>query len=339
MGTHADSWRLGPYKAGALEREPQLADTAALSDSSNARGLSARAGWLAYGCVLALGAVLYFLCRYFPADLPVWMPWEFSWPIYLAVVLALGWFAIGRMRLAPSERPGIWRSASFVVGVAAIYAVVQTHYDYLSQHMFFFHRFQHLVLHHLGPFLIALSVPGPALAAGMPDFLKPILRTRPVRIFVDVIQHPAVAPVVFVGLIYAWLIPSVHIRVMLDINLYNLMNWSMAVDGIFFWCLILDPHPKPPARVSIGLRALLTMAVVPPQIAVGALLALSSSDFYPVYKICGRILPISAFSDQHFGGLILWIPSSMMSVIGLILVLNIMRLNDERKEHALAESR
>ncbi len=65
-----------------------------------------------------------------------------------------------------------------MLGVVLIYAVVQTHYDYLSQHMFFFHRLQHLVLHHLGPFLIALGVPGAALWAGMPDFLKPVLRSR-----------------------------------------------------------------------------------------------------------------------------------------------------------------
>lgn len=296
---------------------------------------SHRAGWLAYAGVLALGGVLYIACRDFPADLPVWMPWEFSWPIYLATALALGWFFTGWKRLSRAERPALWRSACYVLGVIAIYAVVQTRYDYLSQHMFFFHRFQHLVLHHLGPFLIALGAAGPVLWAGMPDFLKPVIRSAPVRALVDVIQHPVVAPVVFVGLIYFWLIPSTHVRVMLDDTLYNVMNWSMAVDGIFFWCLILDRNPKPPARVSAGLRALLTMAIVPPQIAVGAILALSSSDFYPVYRICGRILPISAISDQHFGGLILWIPSSMMSVVALILVLNIMRLNDERKEHAL----
>jgi putative membrane protein len=312
-----------------------LVETDALPHGPETRGDRSLAGWLAYTGMLAVGAVFYVLCRDFPADMPAWMPWSFSWPIYLASTLSLGWFAVGRTRLAPAARPGFFRSAAFVIGVVAIYAVVQTHYDYLSQHMFFLHRFQHLVLHHLGPFLIALAVPGEALWAGMPGFLKPLVGARPVRRLIDVIQHPAVAPVVFVGLIYFWLMPTIHVRVMLDDNLYQLMNWSMAVDGILFWCLILDPRPKPPARVGIGMRALLTVAVVPPQIAVGALLALSNSDFYPVYRICGRILPISAISDQHFGGLILWIPSSMMSVIGLILVLNIMRLNDERKEYAL----
>ncbi len=296
---------------------------------------SNRAGLLAHGGILAVGAALDLLCRLYPAELPVWMPWDFSWPIYLVITLSLLWYFTGLRRLEPAERPSLLRSVSFAVGMTAIYAVVQTHYDYLSQHMFFFHRFQHMVLHHLGPFLIALAWPGAVLWAGLPDVLKPVLRARPVRLVVDVIQHPAVAPFLFVGLIYFWLTPSVHVIVMLDDRLYNLMNWSMAVDGIFFWCLILDPRPKPPARVAMGLRAILTMVIVPPQIAVGAVMALSSTDFYPVYRICGRILPISAISDQHFGGLILWIPSSMMSVMALLLVLNFMRLDEERKYNAL----
>ncbi len=293
----------------------------------------AQNGWVLYAGLLMGGAVLDFLCRFFPADLPFVFPWEFSWPVYLLTTLSLAWFVRGLRRLAPADRPALWRQAFFVVGVLASYAVVQTRFDYWAQHMFFIHRLQHLVLHHAGPFLIALGAAGGVIWAGMPQFLKPVLKSGPVRGTVDFIQHPVIAPVLFVGLIYFWLIPSIHDRVMLDVNLYNLMNWSMAIDGIFFWTLILDLRPKPPARVKYGYRALMTMAIVPPQIAVGAIIALSSRDIYPVYHICGRIMAISAISDQRFGGLILWIPSSMMSVVGLILVLNAIRLNDERLEH------
>ena len=35
-------------------------------------------GWLSYVALLALGTTIYVLCRFFPADLPEWMPWEFS---------------------------------------------------------------------------------------------------------------------------------------------------------------------------------------------------------------------------------------------------------------------
>jgi putative membrane protein len=260
------------------------------------------------------------------------MPWEFVWWEYLATALALYWFFRGLARLPREERPALWRRASFVLGVLSIYVVLQTRLDYYALHMFFVHRAQHFVLHHSGAFLIALGASGPALWAGMPRVLHPVLGSRPVRGLVDFIQHPAVAPVLFVGLIYLWLVPSLHTRVMLDLRLYNLMNASMAIDGIFFWCLILDTRPKPPARIGSGMRALLVIAVEPFQMILGAILSLSSTDFYPVYRICGRVLDITAISDMHYGGLIIWLPSTLTSFAGMIVVLINMRLNDEAAE-------
>ena len=108
------------------------------------------------------------------------------------------------------------------------------------------------------------------------------------------------------------------------------MNWSMVLDGILFWCLVLDPRPSPPARVSFGARAALSLAVMFPQILLGAIIVFSSRDLYPYYDLCGRLFPsISALDDQQFGGLIIWIPPAMMSVAGMLVVINAMRLSDE----------
>lgn len=294
---------------------------------------SERSEAFGYGLILLVGALEYVACTFFPADMPFWMPWDFSWPEYLASALALFWFGLGLTRLAPSNHPPLWRTISFLFGVGLTYVSLQTHVDYYALHMFFIHRAQHFVLHHLGAFLIALGAPGPAIWAGVPGFLKPVFTSNPVKATVDVIQHPVVAPVLFVGLIYLWLIPQFHTRVMLDARLYDLMNMSMAVDGIFFWCLILDRRPKPPARLASGWRALLVIAVEPLQMALGAILSLSSTDYYPVYRICGRVLDIAGLSDQHYGGLIIWLPSTMMSFAGMIVVLATMRVNEERAEH------
>ncbi len=303
-----------------------------MSDAALTISRNDSTGWLGHGLIIALGFVLYVLCRNYPAELPVWMPWEFVWWEYLGTALGLYWFFRGLARLPREERPALWRSASFVSGVLSIYVVLQTRLDYYALHMFFVHRAQHYVLHHSGAFLIALGASGPALWAGMPRFLHPVLASRPVKALVDFIQHPAVAPVLFVGLIYLWLVPSLHTRVMLDLRLYNLMNASMAINGIFFWCLVLDPRPKPPARLGSGLRALLVIAVEPFQMILGAILSLSSTDFYPVYRICGRIWDITAISDMHYGGLIIWLPSTLTSFAGMIVVLVNMRLNDEAAE-------
>jgi putative membrane protein len=60
-----------------------------------------------------------------------------------------------------------------------------------------------------------------------------------------------------------------------------------------------------------------------PQIGIGAYIALSDTILYDVYAVCGRAWPISPLVDQQIGGLITWIPASMMSVIGILIVLRL----------------
>jgi putative membrane protein len=298
--------------------------------------MKGRSPWLWYGAALLAGAVLYTICRQYPAQLPVWLPWEFSWPEYLATVLTLGWFARGLYRLPPSQHPPLWRSICFVAGMASFWIVLQTRIDYYAQHMFFVHRAAHFVLHHLGAFAIALGMSGPVLFAGMPDFLKPVIASRPVQATLAFLQHPVVAPFLFVGLLYFWLIPQIHTRVMLDANLYELMNWTMAVNGVMFWSLILDSRSHPPARLSHLMRGLLILVIELPQMLLGAILSLSAHDIYPVYTICGRVLDMTALNDQHYGGLIIWLPGTLTSFAAMIVVLVTMRLNEEKAERDAA---
>ncbi|HEY4076762.1 MAG TPA: cytochrome c oxidase assembly protein [Rhizomicrobium sp.] len=286
--------------------------------------------WLWYGALLALGAVLYFICGRYPADLPVWLPWEFSWPEFLITGLTLGWFARGLRILPKSEHPSLWRQASFVLGVVSFYIVLQTRIDYYAQHMFFVHRWAHFVLHHAGAFAIAMGMSGQVLFSGLPDFLKPVVKSRPVQGTLAFLQHPVMAPFLFVGLLYFWLIPQIHTRVMLDANLYELMNWTMAINGVMFWSLILDSRPKPPARLSHLIRAALILVIELPQMVLGAILSLSEHDIYPVYTICGRVLDMTALNDQHFGGLIIWLPGTLTSFAAMIVVLVTMRLSEEK---------
>jgi putative membrane protein len=202
--------------------------------------------------------------------------------------------------------------------------------------MFFVHRWAHFVLHHAGAFAIAMGMSGPVLFAGMPDFLKPLVRARPLQATLSVLQHPAVAPVLFVGLLYFWLIPSIHTVVMLNRSLYDVMNWSMALNGIMFWALILDARARPPARLSHLMRALLIIVIELPQMVLGAVLSLTSHDLYPVYDICGRVLDMTALNDVHYGGLIIWLPGTLTSFAAMIVVLVTMRLNEERAERERA---
>jgi len=296
--------------------------------------MSGTRNWLGYGALLLVGAAMDILCRLYPADLPVWMPWEFSWPEYLACALSLAWFFRGLSILPRAEHPAWWRQALFVAGVASFWIVLQTRIDYYAQHMFFVHRWAHFVLHHAGAFAIAMGMGGPALFAGMPNFLKPVVTARPVRAVMNGLQHPAVAPLLFVGLLYFWLIPQIHTVAMLNPAIYEVMNWTMALNGVMFWSLILDSRAKPPARLSHLMRALLIIVIELPQMVLGAILSLTTRDLYPVYDICGRVLDMTALNDLHYGGLIIWLPGTLTSFAAMIVVLVTMRLQEEKAEKA-----
>jgi len=252
-----------------------------------------------------------------------WIPWEPSAIVVVVFALAVGLYWRGARR-SPATAP--WhRQLLFWLGLLIVYTGLHTHLDYYAEHEFFIHRIQHMGLHHMGPFLIALAYPGITMRRGLSArwrrrWLKPVLAWAPVRLLLDVLLHPFVAALLFVGLIYLWLWPAVHFDAMLDWRLYRVMNFSMAADGMLFWWLILDHRPRPPARLSPGVRVFVALAVILPQILIGAYISFTSADLYPIYSLCGRAFAgIPPLVDQHLGGLILWIPSSMMSVIGALI--------------------
>ena len=261
------------------------------------------------------------------ATLAFLLPWEFSPEALLLCAGAVWLYARGLARLPNAERPGIARRIAYFTGWALVYFVMQTHWDYLSQHMFYIHRIQHLVLHHLGPFLIVLAQPLPVLARGLPGgaaerVMRPFWRNPVTRIVYRLFQNWLVAPVLFVGLIYLWLTPSIHFDAMLSLRLYLVMNWSMLLDGLLFWALMLDPRTRAEgALIGFGPRMFLLLACIPPQIYIGAHIGLSTHELYNVYSVCGRAWPLDPLTDQNLGGLITWIPASMMHVVGVLVLL------------------
>jgi putative membrane protein len=201
-----------------------------------------------------------------------------------------------------------WQKLCFWSGLVCVYLALQSGLDYYAGHAFFMHRLQHVLLHHVGPFLLALGLPAPAL-----------VRWRAVRGWPRRAFHPWLTAVLFNGLLLFWLLPSVHFPAMLDWRLYRIMNWSIAVNGLLFWVTVLRAA-APGATPSAGQRIAMLLAVVPLQIAVGALIFLAARDLYPVYSLCGRVFGLDAIADQQLGGLLLWVPGVMVHMAGVLLV-------------------
>lgn len=230
------------------------------------------------------------------------LPWDFSPLILAAILFCAVWY------WRSSQSAPVWRRLAFWLGLALLYFALQSGLDYYAEHAFFVHRIQHLVLHHAGPFVVALGLPATAFDRWhhAPGWLR-------------LAAHPWLSAALFNGLVLFWLLPAVHFPAMLDWRLYRAMNWGMAINGLMFWILVLR-GAAPGWRVGDGQRIVLMLAVVPLQIAAGALIFLATKDLYPNYALCGRAFGMSALQDQQIGGLILWVPGAMMSVIGVLVV-------------------
>lgn len=252
------------------------------------------------------------------------LPYDVSPLTITAYLLAAIGYLWAFRALSPAERPGAFRVAVFFLGLLMCYGVMQTRFDYYSQYMFFIHRGQHLVLHHLGPVLIALSNPLPILR-----FWHRAIRpwtgawTLPVRWAYDTLQQPLIAAFLFAGLVYFWLWPPIHFDAMLSRNLYWVMNWTMLLDGLLFWWLIFDPRsPHDTPSLGYGRRILLLVLVGVPQMILGAWIVFNRGMVYDVYEVCGRAWPMSPEDDQLIGGVLTWIPPAMMSIIGILIILS-----------------
>ena len=203
--------------------------------------------------------------------------------------------------------------------------------------MFWIHRGQHLVLHHVGPLLMVLAVPHEVLGEGLPkgrlkDTLRRLWRHPLVQGAYRAVQHPLVASLLFVGLIYLWLYPPVHFDAMLSRPLYQAMNWSMVADGLLFWWLAVDPRPPRRGGLGFGTRILMLWLIMLPQIAIGAYIGLHRSILFESYQVCGRAWPVPPLVDQQIGGLLTWIPAAMMSVLVGLIVLR-MWIRENNRAH------
>jgi putative membrane protein len=286
---------------------------------------------MASPAIIAAGILVDLLCRFAPAALPYVLPFIFNAPVFYGVWFAVLWYARGLVRTPEAERPRLWRRCSYFSGLALIYFVLQTHFEYLSQHMFFLDRFQQMSIGVFGPFLLAFAWPGETLRRGIPPWLHAACRSAWVQRPLRLLRFPLAAALISLAVTDIWLIPSVNFAAMLDPLLYQIMNLAMIAAGLLFWFVVLDPRPKGAARYSYLTRMAAGFLTMFPQIAVASYVALSQTSFYDFYDLCGRLYAgISPLHDQLIGGMIQWIPPGMLNTAVLFVLLAALRRQEEK---------
>lgn len=262
-----------------------------------------------------------------PTLLDLALPWQFSPTVLLATALAVTLYLRGMTGTEPAITHA--RRAAYFIGVGSIYLALQTACVYYASHMFFVLQLQQFVLHDLGPALLAAAAPGAALWRGLPQRARTYMPVtgRPLRGPLRLLLDARVATVLYIVTQLVWLLPPIAFDVMLSNRLFKVMNWSAVLGGLPFWHLILDPRPRPLARLRLRTRFIFLYLAMLPMTLASAALAFSQTNWYPVYAVCGRFMPISPVMDQQLGGTAMWVPGAML--FGLVFFLFIGRRLDE----------
>jgi putative membrane protein len=250
--------------------------------------------------------------RCLPTTPDLLLPWTFSPTVLLAATLAAALYVRGLLHSAPAA-PAL-RRAFYLAGIALIYLALQTACDYYAGHMFFVLQLQHFVLHDLAPALLAAAAPGAVLLRGLPRRARARLQAAMPMLAapLDILLDARIATALYVVTQLLWLLPPVAFEVMLSNRLFELMNWTTVLGALPFWHLVLDPRPHPPARLRLRGRFFCLYLAMLPMTLASAALAFSQTNWYPVYAVCGRFLPISPVMDQELGGTAMWVPGALL---------------------------
>jgi putative membrane protein len=258
-----------------------------------------------------------------PAE--VWFDWPLTPGITLDILIAAWLYLAGQREPAAGDRFAALRHLAFFGGLAALFLALESPIEPLSDHLFMAHQVEHMFLRTTAPVLLVLAAPQAALLRGMPDPLRrwvvaPMLGNRFVRAL-GILGHPAIATALFIGTTYFWMIPRFYDLALLNesVHIY-LWHTTLLLSGLIFFWRLLDPRP-PPHGAPLGVRLFMFWIASIGNILLGSYLTFKDQALYHAYDEAGRLFGFSAVTDEKFGGLVMWIPGSMMFCMTGILMI------------------
>lgn len=274
----------------------------------------------------------------------IWSMWTLD-PIGILGPAVFGFLYFNGLRKWPNGSHPVrpWRRVAFALGQLAVFVALVSPIDTLSDQFFFMHQVQHLLLRVVAPVLILLGAPLTPILRGLPEsalqeLVRPIAGNRRMRAFYSRMTHPLVTLGLFIGALWIWQVQELQNLVVRNTWVHLLMHFTMFGSAMLFWWLVIDPAPHR-SRIHYGMRVLYVAITIVPNTVLGAMIVFSHGVLYQAYGEAAHVWPITAINDQLIGGLILWLPMEMMSVViaGVVFVMWFLQEEKQSTAQAMAE--
>jgi putative membrane protein len=230
-----------------------------------------------------------------------------------------------------------WRALAFYAGLVTIVVALVGPMDGWSDHWFWVHMSQHLLLMMVAAPLVIAGAPWEApwrlIGHGLRMTLIRSVGRSPrwalVRAAGRALARPPVAWLVFNVTLLAWHLPALYDLAVRNQAVHDLEHALMFGTGLLFWSQVIDSPPLP-ARLDQIHRVgyIVSAALVGWVLALG--LALPGRSLYPAYAVLHHgSAGLSAVGDQQLAAGMMWVPGSVPYSIAVTCALY--RWLDERQ--------
>ncbi len=253
-------------------------------------------------------------------------------PVSLFVIAAMAMLYMrGLMqpkRLRPEPRP--WQSGMLFVGLGCLLLAFNAPLAPLGRSLFSVHQINHLLVRLLGPLLIVMAQPWGVWRAGAPRNLRRQLASMSLHPAGRVFRSPWAATALLIAALYIWQVPAIFGLAQRNPAIELGAHLGMAAAGLWYFSLLLDPR-DPPEGMRRGARLLSGIIVIVSNILLGSLTTLKEIALYGATDQGAGLTPLT---DETVGGYTIWVPSSMIMIVAIVLVFNGWNRSEERRWNA-----
>jgi putative membrane protein len=255
--------------------------------------------------------------------------WEWRFEIVVVLLALGGLYALGWSRLRRRGNRGLatWpRLMSYLAGLLILAAALMSPIDQLGGQLFFMHMTQHMLTIMLAAPLLLLANPYPFMVWGLPRrgrlaVSRLMSRNSSFRHVLASATRPVFAWLVFLTVYLGWHDANLYNAALRSDLVHDLQHITFFGAAMLFWWHVVGAAPRIHGRFPGFARIVYVLGMIPPNLFVGVMIAYASTVIYSYYESVPRIWGVSALQDQMIGGVIMWIPGSMMFILAALIVL------------------
>lgn len=259
------------------------------------------------------------------------LSWDWRVEVIATLLLAgsvytRGWWRIRKQRanqhpLANGKRLAAYLGALLILGVALMSPI-----DILGGQFFLMHMIQHLLLVMIVPPLLLLANPLPFFLWGVTVKARRgvgrlLRRGSAFRRVLHSVTAPGLVWMLFVAVFLGWHDPNVYNAALRSDLIHDLEHLTFFGSAMLFWWHVIGAGPRL-RSLSRGVRLAYLLITVPVNAIAGIAIAFAKQPIYTYYTTVPRLWGMTVMQDQMIGGVIMWIPGSMMYLLAALILIS-----------------